>query len=178
MFPKKTLFRRSLISSDWRTEFSWQPAGGALSQQARCEWVMDKGCVQRAPPPWSPCHLLQELLQFLCSAVMWVNVWLQVRDERRAQEVFDLADYERSEELRKAKSRSKKNHSRFTVLRRRQTGNTVSLHTTTTLGVQLEFNWSSTGVWSELNLKFSWGVLLHFKWSLTGIKLGITIKFS
>ncbi|XP_069024843.1 pleckstrin homology domain-containing family O member 1-A-like isoform X2 [Embiotoca jacksoni] len=49
----------------------------------------------------------------------------EVKDERRAQEVFDLADYERSEELRKAKSRSKKNHSRFTVLRCRQPGNTV-----------------------------------------------------
>ncbi|XP_031697704.1 pleckstrin homology domain-containing family O member 1-A-like, partial [Anarrhichthys ocellatus] len=48
-----------------------------------------------------------------------------VKDERRAQEVFDLADYERSEELRKAKSRSKKNHSRFTLLRCRQPGNTV-----------------------------------------------------
>ena len=51
---------------------------------------------------------------------------VQVRDERKAQEVFDLADYERSEELRKAKSRSKKNHSRFTVLRCRRPGNTVS----------------------------------------------------
>ncbi|XP_039676597.1 pleckstrin homology domain-containing family O member 1-A isoform X1 [Perca fluviatilis] len=49
----------------------------------------------------------------------------EVKDERKAQEVFDLADYERSEELRKAKSRSKKNHSRFTLLRRRQPGNTV-----------------------------------------------------
>ncbi|KAM8840923.1 pleckstrin homology domain-containing family O member 1-A isoform 6-T7 [Spinachia spinachia] len=49
----------------------------------------------------------------------------EVRDERRAQEVFDLADYERSEELRKAKSRSKKNHSRFTLLRCRQPGNIV-----------------------------------------------------
>ncbi|XP_068589263.1 pleckstrin homology domain-containing family O member 1-A [Cebidichthys violaceus] len=49
----------------------------------------------------------------------------EVKDERRAQEVFDLADYERSEELRKAKSRSKKNHSRFTLLRCRQPGNTV-----------------------------------------------------
>nr|XP_057903887.1 pleckstrin homology domain-containing family O member 1-A isoform X2 [Doryrhamphus excisus] len=49
----------------------------------------------------------------------------EVRDERKAQEVFDLADYERSEELRKAKSRSKKNHSRFTLLRCRQPGNTV-----------------------------------------------------
>ncbi|KAF7210801.1 pleckstrin homology domain-containing family O member 1-A isoform X1 [Nothobranchius furzeri] len=49
----------------------------------------------------------------------------EVKDERKAQEVFDLADYERSEELRKAKSRSKKNHSRFTVLRCRHRGNTV-----------------------------------------------------
>lgn len=51
---------------------------------------------------------------------------MQVKDERKAQEVFDLADYERSEELRKAKSRSKKNHSRFTLLRCRQPGNKVS----------------------------------------------------
>lgn len=49
----------------------------------------------------------------------------EVKDERKAQEVFDLADYERSEELRKAKSRSKKNHSRFTVLRCKQPGNTA-----------------------------------------------------
>ncbi|XP_049457526.1 pleckstrin homology domain-containing family O member 1-A-like isoform X1 [Epinephelus fuscoguttatus] len=49
----------------------------------------------------------------------------EVKDEQKAQEVFDLADYERSEELRKAKSRSKKNHSRFTLLRCRQPGNTV-----------------------------------------------------
>lgn len=45
---------------------------------------------------------------------------VQVKEEGRAQEVLDLAQYERSEELRKAKSRSKKNHSRFTVLRRHQ----------------------------------------------------------
>ncbi|XP_075868212.1 pleckstrin homology domain-containing family O member 1-A-like isoform X2 [Nelusetta ayraudi] len=44
----------------------------------------------------------------------------EVKEEGRAQEVLDLAQYERSEELRKAKSRSKKNHSRFTVLRRHQ----------------------------------------------------------
>ncbi|XP_061597951.1 pleckstrin homology domain-containing family O member 1-A isoform X2 [Cololabis saira] len=49
----------------------------------------------------------------------------EVKDERKAQEVFDLAHYERSEELRKAKSRSKKNHSRFTVLRCRHPGNPV-----------------------------------------------------
>ncbi|XP_068188600.1 pleckstrin homology domain-containing family O member 1-A isoform X3 [Antennarius striatus] len=49
----------------------------------------------------------------------------EVKDERRAQEVFQLLDFERSEELRKAKSRSKKNHSRFTLLRCRRPGNTV-----------------------------------------------------
>ncbi|KAM6972990.1 pleckstrin homology domain-containing family O member 1-A [Aplochiton taeniatus] len=49
----------------------------------------------------------------------------EVKDERKVQEVFDLLDYERSEELRKAKSRSKKNHSRFTLLRCRQPGNMV-----------------------------------------------------
>nr|XP_020477116.1 pleckstrin homology domain-containing family O member 1-A-like isoform X2 [Monopterus albus] len=49
----------------------------------------------------------------------------EVKDERKAQEVFNLADYERSEELRKVKSRSKKDHSRFTVLRCRQPGNSV-----------------------------------------------------
>ncbi|XP_067358796.1 pleckstrin homology domain-containing family O member 1-A isoform X1 [Channa argus] len=49
----------------------------------------------------------------------------EMKDERKAQQVFDLADYERSEELRKAKSRSKKNHSRFTLLRCRRPGNTV-----------------------------------------------------
>ena len=49
----------------------------------------------------------------------------QVKDEKKIQEVVDLTDYERSEELRKAKSRSKKNHSKFTLLRSRQPGNTV-----------------------------------------------------
>ncbi|KAG9345320.1 hypothetical protein JZ751_009866 [Albula glossodonta] len=48
-----------------------------------------------------------------------------VKDEKKIQEVFDLTDYERSEELRKSKSRSKKNHSKFTLLRSRQPGNTV-----------------------------------------------------
>nr|XP_043909266.1 pleckstrin homology domain-containing family O member 1-A-like [Solea senegalensis] len=47
------------------------------------------------------------------------------KDERKAQEVFHLADYERSEELRKAKSRSKKNHSRFTLLRCNTPGTTA-----------------------------------------------------
>ncbi|XP_062394289.1 pleckstrin homology domain-containing family O member 1b [Sardina pilchardus] len=49
----------------------------------------------------------------------------EVKDEKKIQDVVDLTDYERSEELRKAKSRSKKNHSKFTLLRSRQPGNTV-----------------------------------------------------
>ncbi|XP_073728437.1 pleckstrin homology domain-containing family O member 1b [Misgurnus anguillicaudatus] len=49
----------------------------------------------------------------------------EVKDEKKIQEVVDLTDYEKSEELRKAKSRSKKNHSKFTLLRCRQPGNTV-----------------------------------------------------
>uniref|UniRef100_A0A673L6G3 Pleckstrin homology domain-containing family O member 1-like n=1 Tax=Sinocyclocheilus rhinocerous TaxID=307959 RepID=A0A673L6G3_9TELE len=49
----------------------------------------------------------------------------EVKDEKKIQEVADLTDYERSEELRKAKSRSKKNHSKFTLLRSRQPGNKV-----------------------------------------------------
>ncbi|GAA6080499.1 pleckstrin homology domain-containing family O member 1b isoform X3, partial [Tachysurus ichikawai] len=48
-----------------------------------------------------------------------------VKDEKKFQEVVDLTDYERSEELRKAKSRTKKNHSKFTLLCTRQPGNTV-----------------------------------------------------
>ncbi|XP_036371991.1 pleckstrin homology domain-containing family O member 1-A [Megalops cyprinoides] len=49
----------------------------------------------------------------------------EVKDEKRVQEVINLTDYERSEELRKSKSRSKKNHSKFTLLRSRQPGNMV-----------------------------------------------------
>ncbi|XP_061109526.1 pleckstrin homology domain-containing family O member 1-A isoform X1 [Conger conger] len=49
----------------------------------------------------------------------------EVKDEKRVQEVVDLSDYERSEELRRSKSRSKRNHSKFTLLRSRQPGNPV-----------------------------------------------------
>ncbi|XP_056142616.1 pleckstrin homology domain-containing family O member 1b [Lampris incognitus] len=49
----------------------------------------------------------------------------EVKDEKKVQEVVDLSDYERSEEVRKAKSRSKKNHSKFTLLRYKSPGNTV-----------------------------------------------------
>lgn len=49
-----------------------------------------------------------------------------MKDEKKIQEVVDLTDYERSEEVRKAKSRTKKNHSKFTLLCARQPGNTVS----------------------------------------------------
>ncbi|NXX42438.1 PKHO1 protein, partial [Tricholaema leucomelas] len=49
----------------------------------------------------------------------------QVKDEKNIQEVFDLSDYEKCEELRKSKSRSKKNHSKFTLAHSRQPGNTA-----------------------------------------------------
>lgn len=49
----------------------------------------------------------------------------EVKDEKNSQEVFDLSDYEKCEELRKSKSRSKKNHSKFTLAYSKQPGNTV-----------------------------------------------------
>ncbi|NWW47306.1 PKHO1 protein, partial [Pedionomus torquatus] len=49
----------------------------------------------------------------------------QVKDEKNIQETFDLSDYEKCEELRKSKSRSKKNHSKFTLAHSRQPGNTA-----------------------------------------------------
>ncbi|NXF13467.1 PKHO1 protein, partial [Smithornis capensis] len=49
----------------------------------------------------------------------------QVKDEKTTQETFDLSDYEKCEELRKSKSRSKKNHSKFTLAHSRQPGNTA-----------------------------------------------------
>ncbi|XP_026785199.3 pleckstrin homology domain-containing family O member 1-A isoform X1 [Pangasianodon hypophthalmus] len=46
----------------------------------------------------------------------------EMKNDGKTHEVFDLAEYERSEEVRKAKSRSKKNHSKFTLLHCRQPG--------------------------------------------------------
>uniref|UniRef100_H3AXT3 Pleckstrin homology domain containing O1 n=1 Tax=Latimeria chalumnae TaxID=7897 RepID=H3AXT3_LATCH len=53
------------------------------------------------------------------------NSTKRVKDEKKCQEVFDLTDYEKCEELRKSKSRSKKNHSKFSLVRSRQPGNTA-----------------------------------------------------
>ncbi|NXN16072.1 PKHO1 protein, partial [Indicator maculatus] len=49
----------------------------------------------------------------------------QVKDDKTIQEMFDLSDYEKCEELRKSKSRSKKNHSKFTLAHCRQPGITA-----------------------------------------------------
>ncbi|KAK2909610.1 pleckstrin homology domain-containing family O member 1b [Channa argus] len=49
----------------------------------------------------------------------------EVKELGRADEVLDLSDYERCEELRKNKSRSKKNHSKFRLQRCSSPGNTV-----------------------------------------------------
>ncbi|XP_034534671.1 pleckstrin homology domain-containing family O member 1-like, partial [Notolabrus celidotus] len=48
-----------------------------------------------------------------------------VKELGRADEVLDLSDYERCEEIRKNKSRSKKNHSKFRLQRCSSPGNTV-----------------------------------------------------
>uniref|UniRef100_A0A8D0A6C8 Pleckstrin homology domain containing, family O member 1b n=1 Tax=Sander lucioperca TaxID=283035 RepID=A0A8D0A6C8_SANLU len=47
------------------------------------------------------------------------------RELGRADELLDLSDYERCEEIRKNKSRSKKNHSKFRLQRCSSPGNTV-----------------------------------------------------
>ncbi|XP_060905423.1 pleckstrin homology domain-containing family O member 1b [Labrus mixtus] len=49
----------------------------------------------------------------------------EVKDLGRADQVCDLSDYERCEEIRKNKSRSKKNHSKFRLQRCSSPGNTV-----------------------------------------------------
>ncbi|XP_056675307.1 pleckstrin homology domain-containing family O member 1 isoform X2 [Monodelphis domestica] len=51
----------------------------------------------------------------------------EIKDEKNVQEVFDLSDYEKCEELRKSKSRSKKNHSKFTLAHSKQPGNMVTV---------------------------------------------------
>ncbi|KAM9310172.1 pleckstrin homology domain-containing family O member 1b [Pholidichthys leucotaenia] len=49
----------------------------------------------------------------------------EVKELGRADEVLDLLDYERCEDIRKNKSRSKKNHSKFRLQRCSSPGNTV-----------------------------------------------------
>ncbi|XP_058016655.1 pleckstrin homology domain-containing family O member 1 isoform X2 [Ahaetulla prasina] len=49
----------------------------------------------------------------------------ELRDEKNIQEVFDLNDYEKCEELRKSKSRSKKNYSKFSLAHSKEPGNTA-----------------------------------------------------
>ncbi|XP_067456337.1 pleckstrin homology domain-containing family O member 1b [Thunnus thynnus] len=49
----------------------------------------------------------------------------EVKELGRADEVLDLSDYERCEEIRKNKSRSKKNHSKFRLQRCSMPGNTA-----------------------------------------------------
>ncbi|XP_038624669.1 pleckstrin homology domain-containing family O member 1 [Tachyglossus aculeatus] len=49
----------------------------------------------------------------------------EVKDEKKAQDVFDLSDYDKCEEVRKSKRRSKKNHSKFTLSHSKQPGDTA-----------------------------------------------------
>lgn len=84
-----------------------------------------------------------------------------MKDEKKFQEVVDLTDYERSEELRKAKSRTKKNHSKFTLLCTRQPGNTVS-NAVSWLIVRMD-------LWSKQNKKESTVHTIASKYSDTSI---------
>ncbi|XP_033836479.1 pleckstrin homology domain-containing family O member 1-like isoform X1 [Periophthalmus magnuspinnatus] len=50
----------------------------------------------------------------------------EVKEPGRADEVLDLLDFDHCEEIRKNRSRSKKNHSKFRLLRSSAPGNTVA----------------------------------------------------
>ncbi|KAJ7307183.1 hypothetical protein JRQ81_009171 [Phrynocephalus forsythii] len=50
---------------------------------------------------------------------------LYISEKENVQEVFDLNDYEKCEELRKSKSRSKKNYSKFWLTHSKEPGNTA-----------------------------------------------------
>lgn len=63
----------------------------------------------------------------VCWGVLTVCV-VQVKEPGRTDEVLDLSDYERCEEIRKNKSRSKKNHSKFRLQRSNTAGNMVHQH--------------------------------------------------
>ena len=56
---------------------------------------------------------------------MCVSPVLQVKEPGRSDEVVELSDYERCEEIRKNRSRSKKNLSKFRLQRRSTPANTV-----------------------------------------------------
>ncbi|CAF89970.1 unnamed protein product, partial [Tetraodon nigroviridis] len=99
-----------------------------------------QGLQDSGPPPAQPPDKVGWIRKFCGRGIfreLWRNRFMvlrgeqlyisekEVKDERKAQEVFHLADYERCEELRKAGSRSKKNHSRFVLLRRKRPANTV-----------------------------------------------------
>ncbi|XP_055083992.1 pleckstrin homology domain-containing family O member 1-like isoform X2 [Periophthalmus magnuspinnatus] len=51
----------------------------------------------------------------------------EVKEPGRADEVLDLLDFDHCEEIRKNRSRSKKNHSKFRLLRSSAPGNTVTV---------------------------------------------------
>uniref|UniRef100_A0A8C7YIW6 Pleckstrin homology domain containing, family O member 1b n=1 Tax=Oryzias sinensis TaxID=183150 RepID=A0A8C7YIW6_9TELE len=93
------------------------------------EQVRSNVCVLAAaagdpPPPvhreWLKCRPnVPRCQRLLSDGRLWV------KDPSRAEEVLDLSHYDGCEEVRKNKSRSKKNHSRFRLQRCSSPGNTV-----------------------------------------------------
>ncbi|KAK7877995.1 hypothetical protein WMY93_031341 [Mugilogobius chulae] len=69
---------------------------------------------------------------------------MSAQEERGAQLVLDLSKYERCEELKKDKSRSKKSHSRFTLLRGNHTANTVHTLVFLALSPEEKESWIQT----------------------------------
>lgn len=92
---------------------------------------MDDSCISALAlgVHYAPRHPHHLHLRLLTPTQFSFLVILQVKDEKNVQETFDLSDYEKCEELRKSKSRSKKNHSKFTLAHSRQPGNMVGNHT-------------------------------------------------
>ncbi|KAM9353594.1 LOW QUALITY PROTEIN: pleckstrin homology domain-containing family O member 1b [Symphorus nematophorus] len=99
---------------------------------------------KRGPQDSAPQHLQPEKVGWIrkfCGKGIFREIWKnrfvvlrgdqlficekEVKELGRADEVLDLSDYERCEEIRKNKSRSKKNHSKFRLQRCSMPGNTV-----------------------------------------------------
>ncbi|XP_067831927.1 pleckstrin homology domain-containing family O member 1-like [Heptranchias perlo] len=95
-----------------------QEAGQPTSQPEKCGWIRKycgRGIFREI---WKNRYVILKTDQLYISEK-------EVKDEKKVPDKFDLMDYEKCEELRKSKSRSKKNHSKFTLVRNRQPGNTA-----------------------------------------------------
>ncbi|XP_067878547.1 pleckstrin homology domain-containing family O member 1-like isoform X2 [Heterodontus francisci] len=95
-----------------------QEGGQPTGQPEKCGWIRKycgRGIFREI---WKNRYVILKTDQLYISEK-------EVKDEKKVPDKFDLTDYEKCEELRKSKSRSKKNHSKFTLVRNKQPGNTV-----------------------------------------------------